>query len=192
MAEGKGDQTSRKCQYNFTIGALAWLSKVTNDKCEEYRFVLGDVVNIDEKANRPLNLLNEHITTDAAFELHRLAKEAVAFLQQEKVLAKILEPNFCHAKAYLYKCLGGIHSCYYITGSSNLTEAGLGLSITSNIELNTLGQGTAADYTELTKWFDSLWDKPQAHMRKQLLPGREQSKKFLSNNTLLMRFNGFL
>ena len=29
----------------FTIGALAFLSKHTNDKIEDYRFVLGDIVN---------------------------------------------------------------------------------------------------------------------------------------------------
>ena len=33
----------------FTIGALAYLSKSTNDKIENYRFVLGDIVNFDKK-----------------------------------------------------------------------------------------------------------------------------------------------
>ena len=44
----------------FTIGALAYLSKSTNDKIENYRFVLGDIVNFDKKI-KALDLLNESI-----------------------------------------------------------------------------------------------------------------------------------
>ncbi len=33
----------------FTIGALAWLSKTTNDNVDAYRFILGDIVNLDIK-----------------------------------------------------------------------------------------------------------------------------------------------
>ncbi len=161
----------------FTIGALAWLSKRTNDKIEEYRIVLGDIVNYDEKADRSLDLLSEQLNAEAAFSLTAIAKEAVAFLKQEKVLAKTLEPNFCHAKAYLHKCNNGISTCYYITGSSNLTEAGFGLKPTSNIELNTLGQGTASDYKELSDWFDTLWDKPQAHFEKTIVTEKGKTKK---------------
>lgn len=153
----------------FTIGALAWLSKKTNEKIKEYKIVLGDIVNYDEKQDRTLDLLNEQINVEAAFNLTSLAKEAVAFLQQEKVIAKTLEPNFCHAKAYLHKSENGIPTCYYITGSSNLTEAGLGLRPTSNIELNTLGQGTASDFKQLCDWFDALWNKPQAHSEKTIV-----------------------
>ena len=161
----------------FTIGALAWLSKETNQTIEEYRFVLGDIVNYDEKMDRALDLLNEQITSEAAFQLNTLAKEAVAFLKQEKVSAKTLEPNFCHAKAYLYACNNGVPSCYYISGSSNLTEAGLGLRTTSNIELNTLGQGTSPDYNELSKWFENLWGKPQAHFEKTVITEKGTNKK---------------
>ncbi|MES2649848.1 MAG: helicase-related protein [Bacteroidota bacterium] len=161
----------------FTIGALAWLSRQTNEKIEEYKFVLGDIVNYDEKKDRSLDLLNEQITTEAAFHLTTLAKEAVAFLKQDKVLAKTLEPNFCHAKAYLYSCNDGVPSCYYISGSSNLTEAGLGLRTTSNIELNTLGQGTSPDYNELSKWFENLWVKPQAHFEKTIVTEKGVARK---------------
>ncbi len=45
----------------FTIGALAFLSKVTNEKIEQYRFVLGDIVSFDTDKVRALDLLNENI-----------------------------------------------------------------------------------------------------------------------------------
>lgn len=162
----------------FTVGALAYLSKQTRNKIEKYRFVLGDIVNFDPERDRALDLLNENITIEASVQLSALAKEAVSFLKLEKVEIKTLEPNFCHAKLYLYK-----HSekdpqrDYYITGSSNLTEAGVGLKTTNNVELNTVGTGTEANYRELVKWFDTLWQKPQAHLEKTITDEKGSLKK---------------
>ena len=83
----------------FTIGALSWLSKEVNEKISNFRMVLGDIVSFDIESNRPLDLLNEDISIEAALKLNKLLKEAVRFLKQDKVLAKTLEPNFCHAKS---------------------------------------------------------------------------------------------
>ena len=121
----------------FTVGALAYLSKDTKGKIDEYKFILGDIVNFDTDKDRALDLLNEEINIDASLKLSKVAQEAVAFLELDKVKAKTLEPNFCHAKVYLYK-----HNekdpqkDYYISGSSNLTEAGIGLKTTNNLSLN--------------------------------------------------------
>lgn len=162
----------------FTVGALAFLSKATRDKIENYRFVLGDIVNFDVEKERTLDLLNEDISIEAALQLNVLAKEAVSFLELEKVQAKTLEPNFCHAKAYLYKhATKDPQKDYYITGSSNLTEAGIGLKTTNNIELNTVGTGTEANYNELITWFNHLWDRPQAHLEKTILDSKGNKKK---------------
>ena len=87
----------------FTVGALSYLSKATKDKIEEYKFILGDIVNFDIDKDGALDLLNEEINIDASLKLSKVAQEAVAFLGLEKVIAKTLEPNFCHAKVYLYK-----------------------------------------------------------------------------------------
>ena len=125
----------------FTVGILAMLSRELNSKISEFRFVIGDIVATDEDKEKPINLLTETITVDAALRLNSLAKEAVAFLKQEKVKCHTVEPNFCHAKSILFRAAKTPDS-YYITGSSNLTEAGLGLQATSNIELNIVGQGT--------------------------------------------------
>ncbi|NMB51573.1 MAG: DEAD/DEAH box helicase family protein [Bacteroidales bacterium] len=153
----------------FTVGALAYLSKATNEKIEHFRFVLGDIVNVDEVKDRPLDLLNENISVEAALKLSQLAKEAVEFLKQDKVEAKTLEPNFCHAKAYLHTAKNDERLNYFISGSSNLTEAGIGLKTTNNVELNIAETGDNAQYKELVNWFESLWIKPQAHKNKTII-----------------------
>ncbi len=154
----------------FTIGALAWLSKTVNDKISDFRLVLGDIVNFDSIDQRPLDLLNENISIEASLKLSSLSKEAVAFLKQDKVTAKTLEPNFCHAKSYLFNPdKKDDRNKYFISGSSNLTEAGIGLKHTNNIELNIAETGNNNQYKELVVWFDSLWARPQARKEKTLV-----------------------
>ena len=156
----------------FTVGALAYLSKETKDKIDEYKFILGDIVNFDTDKDRVLDLLNEDINIDASLKLNKVAQEAVAFLELDKVLAKTLEPNFCHAKVYLYKHKDkDPQKDYYISGSSNLTEAGVGLKTTNNVELNIGSFGSDPQYNELIKWFNSLWSRPQAHDYKTIVDG---------------------
>ncbi len=151
----------------FTIGALVFLSKTTKDKIEKYRFVLGDIVNFDEKI-KVLDLLNENISIETALKLKQIAKEAVAFLELEKVSAKTLEPNFCHAKLFL-KTAKKEALNYFIAGSSNLTEAGIGQKATSNVELNIAETGNNNQYKELIFWFNDLWNRPQAHTKKTII-----------------------
>lgn len=162
----------------FTIGALAWLSKNENDKISDFRLVLGDIVNVDSIDNRPLDLLNENISIEASLKLSSLSKEAVNFLKQDKVIAKTLEPNFCHAKSYLFNPdKKDDRNKYFISGSSNLTEAGIGLKQTNNIELNIAETGNNNQYKELIVWFDALWVRPQAHKEKTLVePDGTKSK----------------
>jgi len=160
----------------FTIGALAYLSEQVNQKITKFRLVLGDIVNLDQVDDRPLDLLNENITIEAALNLSRLAKEAVDFLKQDKVKAKTLEPNFCHAKCYLYNA-DDDRNKYFITGSSNLTDAGIGRKETNNLELNIAETGNNNQYKELVAWFEALWHKPQAHKEKTILAKDGTSKK---------------
>lgn len=162
----------------FTIGALAWLSKTVNDKISDFRLVLGDIVNFDSIDHRPLDLLNENISIEASLKLSSLSKEAVAFLRQDKIVAKTLEPNFCHAKSYLFDPDNkDDRNKYFISGSSNLTEAGIGLKHTNNIELNIAETGNSNQYKELVDWFDSLWGRPQAHKEKTLVSPDGSKKK---------------
>jgi hypothetical protein len=162
----------------FTIGALAYLSQQVNQKITKFRLVLGDIVNLDQVDDRPLDLLNENITIEAALNLSRLAQEAVNFLKQDKVKAKTLEPNFCHAKCYIFDPENkDDRDKYFISGSSNLTEAGIGLKHTNNLELNIAETGNNNQYKELVAWFEALWQKPQAHKEKTILAKDGTSKK---------------
>jgi hypothetical protein len=162
----------------FTVGALAYLSQQVNQKITNFRLVLGDIVNLDQVDDRPLDLLNENITIEAALNLSRLAQKAVDFLKQDKVKAKTLEPNFCHAKCYLFEpSKKDDRDKYFISGSSNLTEAGIGLKHTNNLELNIAETGNNSQYKELVEWFESLWHKPQAHEKKTILAKDGTSKK---------------
>ena len=162
----------------FTIGALAYISQQINHKITKFRLVLGDIVNLDQVDDRPLDLLNENITIEAALNLTRLAQEAVTFLQQDKVKTKTLEPNFCHAKCYLFDpSKGDDRNKYFISGSSNLTEAGIGLKQANNLELNIAETGNNSQYKELMEWFKALWNKPQAHDKKTIIAKDGTKKK---------------
>ena len=160
----------------FTVGALAFLSKATNNKIDKYRFILGDIVSTEQLQSHTINLLNENISIEASLRLKSVAIEAVEFLRQSKVEAKTLEPNFCHAKAYIFKNNDAMNS-YFITGSSNLTESGIGLKHTNNVELNIVGSGTEANYLELFNWFDELWTKPQAYYKKTIIDENGKKKQ---------------
>lgn len=154
----------------FTITALAYLSASVNKKINNFRLVLGDIVNVSVEENHPLDLLNENITIDAALKLSSVSQEAVKFLKQDKVNAKTLEPNFCHAKIYLFNPKeNDDRDKYFISGSSNLTEAGIGLKYTNNVELNIAETGNNNQYKELVNWFNELWKKPQAHKQKTII-----------------------
>ena len=162
----------------FTVGILSFISRHLNQNIEAYRFVLGDIVCNDQDKEKPINLLTETITVDAALELNKVAREAVAFLRHDNVKVRTVEPNFCHAKTILFRTLRSADS-YFVTGSSNLTEAGLGLQHTSNIELNVVGQGTASDYNEICQWFDELWQRDQTQDFKTVEGKKVPFKQYL-------------
>jgi hypothetical protein len=112
------------------------------------------------------------------FKLKKWALEAKAFLEQNKVECKTLEPNFCHPKLYLTKSKNNkpIQEMY-IMGSSNLTEAGIGLKPNQNVELNTAGTGAESTFTELKSWFEDLWLKDQARNEKTIIALDGKPKK---------------
>ncbi len=154
----------------FTVGALAYISKVGQDKIDEFKFILGDLVNMDQSKDRSLDLLNDNISVEAALKLSQVAREAVSFLELESVKTKTLEPNFCHAKVYLFRDANNDpQRKFYITGSSNLTEAGLGLKSAHNVELNLASFGSDSQYDELITWFDNLWKRDQAKSFKTIV-----------------------
>ena len=160
----------------FTVGALCHFANLTNERIAQYRVILGDITQRDVTEISSLDLLNADLSIEKALSLKKLANEAIEFLRLNKVSLKTLEPNFCHAKLYLFKSeKNDRQKNFYISGSSNLTEAGIGIKQSDNFELNIADFGGNEQYTEILNWFNALWEHPKAHKEKYLTD--EQGKE---------------
>ncbi|OQY09769.1 MAG: hypothetical protein B6I30_09360 [Desulfobacteraceae bacterium 4572_187] len=144
----------------FSASAIAKLSDEINN-AKSFRMILGDLLQAEAKDNKTINLLSDSLAVDQSLFLSVSAKKAVEFLKQEKVRIKTIQRNFCHAKTYIYKD-NDPRKNFQVIGSSNLTEAGLGLKESANIELNRAETGDNPDYHELTEWFQELWKSKSA------------------------------
>lgn len=118
----------------FSVNALALMKDKIN-KVEKFRMILGNLMQSNSQVNKVIDLLNGNAGIDSTLSLSTVAQKAIEFLEQEKVAIKNIERNFCHAKTYLYTDKTKTKN-YFIVGSSNLTDAGLGIKESSNIELN--------------------------------------------------------
>ena len=142
----------------FTIRAL---SKLYHELPEEdvFRIVSSEMVMQEEDKNHIIDLLNGDTGIETTINLDEYARDAKAFLQRNTVQIKAIVNAFCHAKAYMFKNNNPKNDSFYLTGSSNLTDAGLGLKATSNIEL-TMGDPVKLsdkDYKEVCSWFEDIW-----------------------------------
>ena len=142
----------------FTIRAL---SKLYHELPEEdvFRIVSSEMVMQEEDKNHIIDLLNGDMGIETTLNLDEYARDAKAFLQRNSVQVKAIVNAFCHAKAYMFKNDNPKNDSFYLTGSSNLTDAGLGLKTTSNIEL-TMGDPVKLsdkDYKEVCSWFEDIW-----------------------------------
>jgi len=154
----------------FTVGALCHFANLTNEKIAQYRIILGDITQRDVTEISSLDLLNADLSLEKTLSLKKLANDAVDFLKLNKVSLKTLEPNFCHAKLYLFKSeKNDRQKNFYISGSSNLTEAGIGIKQSDNFELNIADFGGNEQYKEILNWFNALWEHPKAHNFKILV-----------------------
>lgn len=140
----------------FSVNALALMNDEVN-KAEKFRLILGNLMQDNAQLNKVIDLLNGDTGISGTLALNVSAKKAVDFLQQDKVFIKNIQKNFCHAKTYIYTDKDS-RKHFHIIGSSNLTDAGLGIKDSSNIELNTASTGDNNDYKELKKWFKHQWD----------------------------------
>jgi len=140
----------------FSVYALALMKDDVN-QAEKFRMILGNLMQEESQLNKVIDLLNGDPSITSTFTLSASARKAVEFLQQDKVLIKTIQRNFCHAKAYIYNDKD-TRKNFHIIGSSNLTDAGLGIKDSSNIELNTASTGNDNDYKEIKKWFKHQWD----------------------------------
>lgn len=84
-----------------------------------------------------------------------MSSHAISFglIQSGKMKIRKHEPN--HSKLYLFKLREEqiARNKLFITGSSNLTKAGLSTQNEFNVEISDYG------FDEAENYFDSLWDK---------------------------------
>ncbi|GHU81860.1 helicase [Bacteroidia bacterium] len=139
----------------FSVNALALMHDELH-QAEKFRLVLGNLMQDESQVNNIIDLLNGDAGINSSLTLNLSAKKAVDFLKQEKVAVKTVQKNFCHAKAYIYNDKDS-RKKYHVVGSSNLTDAGLGLRESSNVELNIATTGGDNDWKEVKAWFNNLW-----------------------------------
>lgn len=143
----------------FTLRALSKLYHEIPEKVE-YRLLSSELLKDDNDEKHIIDLLRGDEGIGCTFALEQYVKDAKAFLMRDTVTCKAITNAFCHAKIYLYEPTDKRAKGFFLSGSSNLTDSGLGLRKSSNVEL-TMGKTadkSDADYRELTGWFNELWD----------------------------------
>ncbi len=110
-----------------------------------------------EKFERFLTSISKSINSDD-FDNKEFYEQSAFFIEaikQDRLrIRKTYDPN--HAKLYIFKLKGDaavVKKSLFITGSSNLTKAGLSLQNEFNVEISDYGTQEAEDY------FDTLWDE---------------------------------
>lgn len=142
----------------FTIRALSILYHDIPEE-DHFRIVSSEMIGADDKVDKVIDLLNGDLSISQALRLSDYVREAKAFLQRDTVDVRAILGSFCHAKVYMFRNNQPHGDSFYLTGSSNLTDAGLGLKQSANVELN---MGSAVklndnNYKELAAWFNDLW-----------------------------------
>lgn len=106
------------------------------------RLVAEGIARLNEALARSRDLLPFDEESDAA------VRRLLDVLRSERVEVRRYSKRFLHAKAFLFRTPGG----GLVTGSSNLTYAGL----RKNLELN-LGHFDVPAVPRVEVWFDELW-----------------------------------
>ncbi len=160
----------------FTIRAL---SKLYHEIPEEdiFRLVSSELVKAENEDHHIIDLLSGDPSISTRLRIDQYAEDAKAFLRRNTVHVKAIFKAFCHAKAYMFHDNKKRGDNFYLTGSGNLTDAGLGLKASSNVEL-ALGKrvdGTDNDYKEVCLWFEEIWKSASETIPSE--PGNPKSEK---------------
>lgn len=160
-----GNESNEKGNLDIVTGyfTIETLSKLYESMPEDnhYRIISSELVGDDYQKDVIVNLLSDDLDISNIGNISKHAEQAIKFLERETVDMRAEIPDFCHAKAYLFKNSNPRSQNYYISGSSNLTPAGIGLKRVPNVELNIAENcnSSNSDYQELRKWYNEIWDK---------------------------------
>ncbi|MBI2968918.1 MAG: DEAD/DEAH box helicase family protein [Bacteroidetes bacterium] len=173
----------------FTISALARLHDKIRPQ-NNYRIILGDLYSAQPNRRNIIDIINQKHQVSEVLNLKQDCEKAVEFLEQKSVKIKTVDKNFCHAKTYIYTHPEEDTSKnnFCIVGSSNFTDAGLGLRTSSNIELNKLINGTDDGFEKAQEWFDILWDSETTTKEKII---NEEGKEVTCKEFLIKLISDF-
>lgn len=123
-----------------------------------------------ERFERFLESVSKSINSEE-FDCREFYEQIMFFIElirQDKLkIRKTCDPN--HAKLYVFKMKPELHTLkksIFITGSSNLTKAGISAQNEFNVELSDYGT------EEAEKYFDDLWDDSDKITERQEFKGR--------------------
>ena len=115
-----------------------------------------DKLSDEEQVDQFFQSIKKSINSEQ-FDNQEFYKQVTFFIQLIKddrlIIRKTLEPN--HAKLYIFKLEEGQigRNQLFITGSSNLTRAGLTTQNEFNVEIGDYG------FNDAEKYFDHLWER---------------------------------
>ena len=164
LNEFSGNKSEQTGDFDIVTGyfTIFTLSKLYEELPEEthVRIISSEMVGDDYKKDYIVNLLGDDLDISAIGNLDKCSKQAIAFLERDNVEMRAEIPDFCHAKAYLFKNNDPRKQSYYVTGSSNFTPAGIGLKTVPNVELNIaeVCNNNNNEFVELRKWYEDIWE----------------------------------
>lgn len=160
----------------FTIRALSQLYHEIPEE-DTFRIVSSELVKAENDDHHIIDLLSGDPGISTRLHIDEYAEDAKAFLRRNTVQIRAIVNAFCHAKAYMFRNGKPRGDNFFLTGSSNLTDAGLGLKVSSNVEL-AMGKkvdGTDNDYKEVCSWFEDIWKAASEKIPSE--PGNPKSEK---------------
>ncbi len=183
----------------FTIYAYEALSKEL-DPIKHLNFLFGEprfIASLDPEKNdkKSFQIEDEGIGLANRLQQKEVARRCSEWIRNKVDIRSVRQANLLHGK--LYHIDDGRRE-YALLGSSNFTRRGLGLSATSNIELNLIVDSDR-DRADLKQWFDDIWqdDKLVADVKEDVLRYLEQlyvnhPPEFIYFKTLFHVFERFL
>jgi len=143
-------------------------------------------ISDEEKVSRFLGSIEKSINSELFDnkDFYEQVKFFINLIKEERlILRKTFEPN--HSKLYIFKLdpsqVG--RNALFITGSSNLTSAGLTLEQEFNVEISDYGVEEAEEY------FDNLWAKAVKITENDII--KQRLIETLENKTLIKQLSPF-
>lgn len=183
----------------FTIYAYDALSSQL-DQIDQLQFLFGEprfiaALDPDKTDKKAFKIEDEGLELANRLQQKEIARRCAAWLRDKVEIRSIRQANLLHGKLYHIDDGRREHA---LLGSSNFTQRGLGVSATSNIELNLVVDGDR-DRADLKAWFDEIWadDKLVEDVKAEVLSYLEQlyvdhAPEFVYFKTLYHVFERFL